>query len=595
MDSSEHPGYEGYDYYNTGSSNAAPIDPYAYSGSWEAPKPSGGPGAAMSGDDGGTDRHQQGGGGGGGGSDGQAPRATSNSGKHTESPDSIIAKINQRLDLLSKDKGGKESQESSFRFDSFQSYMPADNEPYHYGEDAGGGSEGTGGSQSSENHSAGRRGGGAGRRGTGGSGGNRSRGGGNRGGEAGIPSKAGPKIGGVVEVEVEVEVEHAAPPPPPPPPPHHTMMGGRYPPYQPYGAAGGLLPWQRPSRKRARSERDGRKMRGGSKNADGRKKRRQTESDGEESEHNEEDNGEGDLEKGTGEEFEKKKSVGGEEEDEDEPKRKSRGRRSKEKQQKERSKMLFVCSLCKFRTPKEDEIHDHLEGRFHKDIISFLETQMPEGTAKFLQEYTVFRNKKILKKRQEVLEKEGPPQKPDHFRDLAQDEFCKRIEAAHCMACDMIIPGQRHLVQQHLASKDHLRNRKAITDQFKMSSVQIARSILSNKNISDMMEKHLKGEDPFTEEAVDQETHEEGAAPLGEGTTEKEGETEGEGGVANVSQQSAQDIVEGGEAEGSRAGDGGAEGEGEEGEGEAGGEDEEYSEDDLEEEEEDEEDENPMA
>lgn len=47
--------------------------------------------------------------------------------------------------------------------------------------------------------------------------------------------------------------------------------------------------------------------------------------------------------------------------------------------------MLFVCSLCKFRTPKEDEINDHLEGRFHKEIISFLETQMPEGTAKFLQ------------------------------------------------------------------------------------------------------------------------------------------------------------------------------------------------------------------
>ncbi|KAG5832976.1 hypothetical protein ANANG_G00296970 [Anguilla anguilla] len=303
--------------------------------------------------------------------------------------------------------------------------------------------------------------------------------------------------------------------------PPHGMMGGRYPPfapYTPYGPSGGPGPWQRPGRKRTRSEREGKKGRGGggsggAKNSDEKKKQRRAESEGEESEHKEDDddNGDGVPEEGTGEEVEKKQRVGGEEEVEEEPKKKSRGRRSKEKQQKERSKMLFACSLCKFRTADESEISGHLESRLHKEIISFLESRMPEGTTKFLQEYTVYRNKKILKKRQEVFDKDG--QRPDPFRDLAQDEFCRRIEAAHCMACDMVIPGQHHLLQQHLASKEHQRNRKAITDQFKMSSVQIAKSILSNKNISDMMEKHLRGEDPFTEEV-----EEEGAAPAGEGT-----------------------------------------------------------------------------
>ncbi|KAJ8254438.1 hypothetical protein COCON_G00210500 [Conger conger] len=528
MDSNEYRGYEGYGYYNTSSSGGA--ESQAYTSFWETGRPSAGGGATMSR-----------GGGGGGASGPQGQRAPGPSGKSSESPDSIIAKINQRLDLLSRDSGGKNSQESSFSFEAFQSYMPVSKEPYRFSTETGGCSEGAAGPpQTPENHSA-----------------------------ApdpymryGMPpppmhphqlssskrlsarwnelnymgphSGMGPQGGALGQLPSLFPGRPLAPPDfmGPPGPQHHPpaqphgMMGPRFPAFPPYGLPG---PWQRPGRKRSRSEREARqKARGGAKNTEGKKKRRRTESDGEESEHreDEEDNADGVPEEvtgpvtgpGTGEEGEKKPTAGGEEEEEEEPKKKSRGRRSKEKQQKERSKMLFACSLCKFRTADSTEIHTHLESQLHRDIIGFLEGKMPDGTAKFLQEYTVYRNKKILKKRQEVFDKDGRAQKADPFTDLAQDEFCRRIEAAHCMACDMVIPGLRHLLQQHLASKEHLRNRQAITDQFKMSSVQIAKSILSNKNISQMLEKHLKGEDPFTEEVEDQETQEGGAAPAGEGT-----------------------------------------------------------------------------
>ncbi|XP_064172378.1 A-kinase anchor protein 8-like [Anguilla rostrata] len=575
-------GYEGYDCYSTGSSTPASVGPYTFSGSWGATKP-----------------------GVGGGAVGGAP---GNGGKHSESPDSIIAKINQRLDLLSRDNGGKESQESSFSFEAFQSYMAADTEPYRYSEETTGTGERTGEPpQTPENHTPSRPGkGGGGRRGVCPPAGTNS--------TTWGPTLAwGPNLawgpGGPAGCPLFPPAATSParlPPGMPGPAPHHPlpphgMMGGRYPPfapYTPYGPSGGPGPWQRPGRKRTRSEREGKKGRGGGggggKNSDEKKKQRRAESEGEESEHKEDDddNGDGVPEEGTGEEVEKKQRVGGEEEVEEEPKKKSRGRRSKEKQQKERSKMLFACSLCKFRTADESEISGHLESRLHKEIISFLESRMPEGTTKFLQEYTVYRNKKILKKRQDVFDKDG--QRPDPFRDLAQDEFCRRIEAAHCMACDMVIPGQHHLLQQHLASKEHQRNRKAITDQFKMSSVQIAKSILSNKNISDMMEKHLRGEDPFTEEV-----EEEGAAPAGEGTSEKERETEGAGGASDVAETSTEDILQGGGVEGNGEGEGqvGGEGEGEGqvgGEGEVGGEEEGYSENDIEEEE-DEDEENPMA
>lgn len=43
---------------------------------------------------------------------------------------------------------------------------------------------------------------------------------------------------------------------------------------------------------------------------------------------------------------------------------------------------------------------------------------------------------------------------------IGQEHFFKKIEAAHCLACDMLIPAQNHLLQRHLRSADHNRNRR---------------------------------------------------------------------------------------------------------------------------------------
>ncbi|NXE99695.1 AKAP8 protein, partial [Menura novaehollandiae] len=104
-------GYEGYDYYSPQSSAAAASGAsYGYGGAaasaWEAPKASelglaSDVGAAVA-------------------PYGADPVPAENS-------DSIIAKINQRLDMLSKEGSagagdGMEEQEGSFRFESFDSY-----------------------------------------------------------------------------------------------------------------------------------------------------------------------------------------------------------------------------------------------------------------------------------------------------------------------------------------------------------------------------------------------------------------------------------------------------------------------------------------
>ncbi|KFZ61914.1 A-kinase anchor protein 8, partial [Podiceps cristatus] len=106
------PGYEGYDYYNTQTTAANTAATYNYaaatSSSWETPKTS--------------DMSMN--------ADVNAAMPVASYGAETsanENSDSIIAKINQRLDMLSKEGSGgtgegMEDQESSFRFESFESY-----------------------------------------------------------------------------------------------------------------------------------------------------------------------------------------------------------------------------------------------------------------------------------------------------------------------------------------------------------------------------------------------------------------------------------------------------------------------------------------
>ncbi|KFO73490.1 A-kinase anchor protein 8, partial [Cuculus canorus] len=104
-------GYEGYDYYNPQTTSANTAATYSYaatSSGWETPKASE---LSLSADVGATMSVP---------SYGTETSANDNS-------DSIIAKINQRLDMLSKEGSGgagdgMDDQESSFRFESFDSY-----------------------------------------------------------------------------------------------------------------------------------------------------------------------------------------------------------------------------------------------------------------------------------------------------------------------------------------------------------------------------------------------------------------------------------------------------------------------------------------
>ncbi|KAM4888825.1 A-kinase anchor protein 8 [Thomomys bottae] len=210
------------------------------------------------------------------------------------------------------------------------------------------------------------------------------------------------------------------------------------------------------------------------------------------------------------------------EEEEDGKKRREKQRRRDRTRDRAVDRIQFACSVCKFRSFETEEIQSHLQSKFHKDTLRFISTKLPDKTVEFLQEYIINRNKKIEKRRQELIEKESPKPKPDPFRGIGQEHFFKKIEAAHCLACDMLIPAQHQLLQRHLHSADHNHNRRVAAEQFKKTSLHVAKSVLNNRHIVKMLEKYLKGEDPFTSETTDPEMEEDGT-----GAEEKEETPEG--------------------------------------------------------------------
>nr|XP_054509951.1 A-kinase anchor protein 8 [Agelaius phoeniceus] len=107
-----------------------------------------------------------------------------------------------------------------------------------------------------------------------------------------------------------------------------------------------------------------------------------------------------------------------------------------------------------------EELQRHLQSKFHRDTLRYIGTKLPDRTVQFLQEYIVNRNRKIERRRQELTEKEGNKPRADPFKGIGQEHFFKRIEAAHCLACDMLIPAQGNLLQRHLRSAEHNRSRR---------------------------------------------------------------------------------------------------------------------------------------
>ncbi|XP_054635794.1 A-kinase anchor protein 8-like [Dunckerocampus dactyliophorus] len=164
-------------------------------------------------------------------------------------------------------------------------------------------------------------------------------------------------------------------------------------------------------------------------------------------------------------------------------------------------RVMFACSVCKFRSFYKEEMEHHLDSRFHKDHFKFLSSQLSKPTTDFLQEYLL---NKFKKTDQMVSQMENHSaaicqvyRDQDLTKDIGMEHFLRKVEAAHCSACDVFIPMELHLIQKHIKSHDHNYNRKGLMEQSKRGSLSVARSILNHKVIGKKLESYLKGENPF--------------------------------------------------------------------------------------------------
>ncbi|XP_061088326.1 A-kinase anchor protein 8-like isoform X2 [Conger conger] len=164
-------------------------------------------------------------------------------------------------------------------------------------------------------------------------------------------------------------------------------------------------------------------------------------------------------------------------------------------------RVMFACSVCKFRSFYSEEMAAHMESRFHKDHFRFLTNQLSKPTIDFLHEYLNNKFKKTEERTKQIENMSAAIcqvyKEQDLTRDIGMEHFMKKVEAAHCAACDLFIPMQHHLIQRHLKSPDHNFNRKGMMEQSKHASLSVARSILNHKIIAKKLEIYLKGENPF--------------------------------------------------------------------------------------------------
>ncbi|XP_039626322.1 A-kinase anchor protein 8-like [Polypterus senegalus] len=224
-------------------------------------------------------------------------------------------------------------------------------------------------------------------------------------------------------------------------------------------------------------------------------------------------------------------------------KRKLQANKQTQEKQKRRQRnrlierVQFTCSICRFRSFYDDEMKNHLESKFHKEHFKFLTTKLSKPTADFLQEYVLNKSRRAEDRRKHIENLNAAIAQIYKEQDLTQElgmgHFVRKVEAAHCAACDLFIPMQVGLIQKHLKTPEHNINRKAMMEQSKRTCLSVARSILNHKVISKKLEQFLKGENPFTDDADDkgEEKETEGGEEKAEGK-EAEGKAEGAEGEA---------------------------------------------------------------
>ncbi|XP_066449434.1 uncharacterized protein [Eleutherodactylus coqui] len=156
---------------------------------------------------------------------------------------------------------------------------------------------------------------------------------------------------------------------------------------------------------------------------------------------------------------------------------------------------MFSCSLCQYHTPDEEQIMEHFNSSEHKDILKHLFIFFPQHRLDFLQEYFLY-----VKEEMSMQQKNSdmPPIR-DKFKGIGQEHYLHRIQAAHCRACELLIPDVPELLTAHITSPTHKENCKTTFRTIKINSYAVAKELFLDEKILEMLKIYSQKQKPIKE------------------------------------------------------------------------------------------------
>ncbi|KAI5628336.1 DBIRD complex subunit ZNF326 [Silurus asotus] len=165
----------------------------------------------------------------------------------------------------------------------------------------------------------------------------------------------------------------------------------------------------------------------------------------------------------------------------------------------DKHRLAFTCAFCKFRTFEDKDIEKHFGSTYHHETLDYIRRQakFDDRVISFLHDCMVHKFRKTVSALCKLHNLSDQKANLKIMEGVTEDDYMRKMEVVHCMACNIYIPAVFSSVQQHRCSPLHLKTKVVYKEQLKRESVLTAKAIINNDSVKIRYEKYIKGEDPF--------------------------------------------------------------------------------------------------
>ncbi|XP_046716292.1 DBIRD complex subunit ZNF326 isoform X2 [Silurus meridionalis] len=165
----------------------------------------------------------------------------------------------------------------------------------------------------------------------------------------------------------------------------------------------------------------------------------------------------------------------------------------------DKHRLAFTCAFCKFRTFEDKDIEKHFGSTYHHETLDYIRRQakFDDRVISFLHDCMVHKFRKTVSALCKLHNLSDQKATLKVMEGVTEDDYMRKMEVVHCMACNIYIPAVFSSVQQHRCSPLHLKTKVVYKEQLKRESVLTAKAIINNDSVKIRYEKYIKGEDPF--------------------------------------------------------------------------------------------------